>query len=127
MDVLRVVTAVSVLLVAQALTQLHFVALPRIRGIGGEKLVTLLQLIIVVIIVQEFVIAMLLLDVDASKDTVLVPKLAKASLLLNDDAPRHARTQRTRTILSLSLSLSSFVCLSGHTATLRCRRDSCTV
>ena len=67
----RIITAASLVLVAQALMQLYIVALPRIRGMGGEKLFSLLQLVIVVIIAQELVITVLLLDSDATSSTIL--------------------------------------------------------
>ena len=67
----RIITAASLVLVAQALMQLYIVALPRIRGMGGEKLFSLLQLVIVVIIAQELIITVLLLDSDTTSSTIL--------------------------------------------------------
>ena len=65
----RMLSIVSLWFVANALTQLYHVVLPRIRGLGGEKLFVLLVLMIAVIGVQDIVCSALLINSGTSSAT----------------------------------------------------------
>mmetsp|Transcript_10800 Transcript_10800/g.35785 ORF Transcript_10800/g.35785 Transcript_10800/m.35785 type:complete len:426 (+) Transcript_10800:135-1412(+) len=65
----RMISIVSLWLVANALTQIYHVVLPRVRGLGGEKLFFLLLLMIAVIGVQDVVCSALLINSGTSSAT----------------------------------------------------------
>ena len=69
----RVISIVSFWFVANSLTQLYHVTLPRIRGMGGEKLFVLLLLMISVITIQDIVVSVLLINSDTSSATSDLP------------------------------------------------------
>ena len=56
----RIISVLSFWFVANSLTQLYHVTLPRIRGMGGEKLFALLLIMITVITIQDIVVSVLL-------------------------------------------------------------------
>jgi len=65
----RMLSIVSLWLVANSLTQLYHVVLPRVRGLGGEQLFVLLVVMIVVLIVQDIVCSALLINSGSSSAT----------------------------------------------------------
>ncbi|KAJ8612819.1 hypothetical protein CTAYLR_002041 [Chrysophaeum taylorii] len=69
----RIFSIVSLWLVANSLTQLYHVILPRIRGLGGEKLFVVLLLMIVVLIIQDTVVSALLINSGTSSATSELP------------------------------------------------------
>jgi len=54
---------------ANAFVQLYHVTLPRIRGLGGEKIFGLLLVMVVSLIIQDVVTSILLLDSHATSAT----------------------------------------------------------
>lgn len=69
----RVLSIASFWLVANSLTQVSQAVLPRIRGLGGERLYTLLLFMIIVIIVQDIVISILLVHSHTDSATDEMP------------------------------------------------------
>ena len=53
--VVRVVDVIVLLVALNPLLQLYSAALPRLRGLGGDKVFMLLSLVVVVIFIQEFI------------------------------------------------------------------------
>ena len=62
MHLLRVANIVILLWAGQALIQMYSAVLPRLRGLGGEKVFLLLNMIIGIIVIQEFVTSALVLE-----------------------------------------------------------------
>lgn len=69
----RIFSIISLWLVANSLTQLYHVILPRIRGLGGEKLFVLLLLMVTVLIIQDIVVSALLINSGTSSATSELP------------------------------------------------------
>lgn len=69
----RILAIVSFWLVANSLTQLYHVILPRIRGLGGEKLFVLLLFMVIVLIIQDIVVSALLVNSGTSSATSELP------------------------------------------------------
>mmetsp|Transcript_22212 Transcript_22212/g.79185 ORF Transcript_22212/g.79185 Transcript_22212/m.79185 type:complete len:272 (+) Transcript_22212:501-1316(+) len=65
----RLVSVASLWLMANAFVQLYHVTLPRIRGLGGEKIFGLLLVMVVSLIIQDVVTSILLLDSHATSAT----------------------------------------------------------
>uniref|UniRef100_A0A7S3NN12 Uncharacterized protein n=1 Tax=Aureoumbra lagunensis TaxID=44058 RepID=A0A7S3NN12_9STRA len=65
----RILSIISLWLVANSLTQCYHVVLPRIRGLGGDKMFILFVLMLVVLIVQDIVVAALLINSGTSSAT----------------------------------------------------------
>jgi len=59
---LRVINIIILTWAAQALIQMYSAVLPRLRGLGGEKVFLLLNMMVGIIIIQEFVTSALVLE-----------------------------------------------------------------
>lgn len=62
----RLLSVVSFWGVANSITQLYHAVLPRVRGLGGEKLVGLLLVMVSVLAIQDVVISVFLMQLDAA-------------------------------------------------------------
>ena len=69
----RILSVVSFWVVANSLCQLYHAVLPRVRGMGGERLAVLLLVMISVLAIQEVVVSALLLDSDSTSATAELP------------------------------------------------------
>ena len=61
----RLLSVVSFWCVANSITQLYHAVLPRIRGLGGERLVVLLLVMVSVLAIQDVVISIFLIQEEA--------------------------------------------------------------
>ena len=71
----RLLSVVSFWCVANSITQLYHAVLPRIRGLGGERLVVLLLVMVSVLAIQDVVISVFLIQEEAI--TAVVTEVTK--------------------------------------------------